>query len=60
MEYLKNNNYDNLKSTLCESSLPDKCTFLEENNCSLESISEDINTSTANGKFFIRMLTILA
>lgn len=24
------NNYDNLKSTLCESSLPDKCTFLEE------------------------------
>ena len=36
------------------------CTFLEENDCSLESICEDINTSTANGKFFIRMLTILA
>ena len=40
--------------------LEEICTFLEENNCSLESISEDINTSTANGKFFIRMLTILA
>ena len=34
--------------------------ILEENNCSLESMCEDINTSTANGKFFIRMLTILA
>lgn len=33
---------------------------LEENNCSLESMCEDINTLTANGKFFIRMLTILA
>ena len=40
--------------------LEEICTFLEENNCSLESISEDINTSTVNGKFFIRMLTILA
>ena len=40
--------------------LEEICVFLEENNCSLESISEDINTSTANGKFFIRMLTILA
>lgn len=40
--------------------LEEICTFLEENNCNLESISEDINTSTANGKFFIRMLTILA
>ena len=36
------------------------CTLLEENNCSLESVAEEINTETANGKFFIRMLTILA
>ncbi len=35
-------------------------TLLEENNCSLESMREDINTSTANGKFFIRMFTIFA
>ena len=34
--------------------------LLEEYNCSLERIAEEINTSTANGKFFIRMLTILA
>ena len=40
--------------------LEEICTFLEENNCSLESMCEDINTSTANGKFFIRMLIILA
>lgn len=40
--------------------LEEICTFLEENDCSLESMCEDINTSTANGKFFIRMLTILA
>lgn len=40
--------------------LEEICTFLEKNNCSLESMCEDINTSTANGKFFIRMLTILA
>lgn len=40
--------------------LEEICTFLEENNCSLESMCEDVNTSTANGKFFIRMLTILA
>ena len=40
--------------------LEEICTFLEENNCSLESMCEDINTSTAIGKFFIRMLTILA
>ena len=40
--------------------LEEICTFLEENNCSLESMCEDINTSTAKGKFFIRMLTILA
>ena len=36
------------------------CTTLEEYNCSLESVAEEINTDTANGKFFIRMLTILA
>ena len=36
------------------------CTLLEEYDCSLESVAEEINTSTANGKFFIRMLTILA
>ena len=36
------------------------CTMLEEYDCSLESVAEDINTDTANGKFFIRMLTILA
>lgn len=35
------------------------CTMLEEYNCSLESVAEEINTDTANGKFFIRMLTIL-
>ena len=33
------------------------CTMLEEYNCSLESVAEEINTETANGKFFIRMLT---
>lgn len=36
------------------------CTMLEDYNCSLESVAEKINTETANGKFFIRMLTILA
>ena len=36
------------------------CSMLEEYNCSLESVAEEINTDTANGKFFIRMLTILA
>ena len=40
--------------------LEEICTLLEENDCSLESMCEDINTSTVNGKFFIRMLTILA
>ena len=34
------------------------CTMLEEYNCSLESVAEEINTDTANGKFFIRMLKI--
>ena len=34
--------------------------FLEENECSLECAYEEINTSNANGRFFVRMLTILA
>ncbi|MDD2504665.1 MAG: recombinase family protein [Bacilli bacterium] len=34
--------------------------LFEECNCALESACEEINTDTANGKFFIRMLTILA
>ena len=36
------------------------CTLLEEYHCDLESVAEEINTENANGKFFIRMLTILA
>lgn len=36
------------------------CKMLEEYNCDLESMAEEINTGNANGKFFIRMLTILA
>lgn len=36
------------------------CSMLEEYNCDLESVAEEINTDNANGKFFIRMLTILA
>lgn len=36
------------------------CKFLDKYNCGLESISEEINTSSANGKFFVRMITILA
>ncbi len=32
---------------------------LEENNWNLESMCENINTDTANGRFFIRILTIL-
>ncbi len=36
------------------------CKMLEEYNCDLESVTEEINTGNANGKFFIRMLTILA
>lgn len=34
--------------------------YLEENDCSLEAAYEEINTSNANGRFFVRMLTILA
>ncbi|MFV0250199.1 MAG: recombinase family protein [Bacilli bacterium] len=33
--------------------------FLEDNNCSLECAVEEINTSNANGRFFVRMLTVL-
>lgn len=36
------------------------CKMLEEYSCDLESVAEEINTGNANGKFFIRMLTILA
>ena len=36
------------------------CSLLEEYHCDLESVAEEINTGNANGKFFIRMLTILA
>ena len=36
------------------------CVMLEEHNCSLESVVEEINTDTAMGKFFIRFLTIIA
>lgn len=36
------------------------CTLLDEYNCDLESVAEEINTGNANGKFFILMLTILA
>lgn len=36
------------------------CKMLEEYNCDLESVAEEINAGNANGKFFIRMLTILA
>ncbi len=34
--------------------------YLEENDCSLEAAYEEINTSNANGRFFVRMLTLLA
>ena len=34
--------------------------FLEKYNCSLECAVEEINTSNANGRFFVRMLTILS
>src|SRR5574344_1276283 len=33
---------------------------LENCNCALECAVDDINTSTANGKFFVRMLTVLS
>jgi Site-specific recombinases, DNA invertase Pin homologs len=34
--------------------------FLEEHSCSLECAVEEINTSNANGRFFVRMLTVLS
>ncbi|CDF12025.1 site-specific recombinase for integration and excision [Mycoplasma sp. CAG:776] len=34
--------------------------FLEEHNCSLECAYEEINISNANGRFFVRMLTVLS
>ena len=36
------------------------CKLIEEYHCSLDSVSEEINTDTAMGVFFIRMTTILA
>ena len=33
---------------------------LEKYNCSLECAMDDINTSTANGRFFVRMFTVLS
>lgn len=33
---------------------------LEKYDCSLEYAMDDINTSTANGRFFVRMLTVLS
>jgi site-specific DNA recombinase len=35
-------------------------TLIEENNCSLESVTEEINTKNAYGMFFIRMVILLA
>ena len=35
-------------------------TELEENNCYLVCDRDEVDTSTANGKFFIRMLTVLS
>lgn len=36
------------------------CKLIEKYHCSLDSVSEEINTGTATGVFFIRMTTILA
>ena len=36
------------------------CSLLEKYHCSLESVAEEINTETANGRFFVRMLTVLS
>lgn len=36
------------------------CKLIEKYHCSLDSVSEEINTDTAMGVFFIRMTTILA
>lgn len=34
--------------------------MLEKYDCGLESVAEEINTDTSTGKFFMRMITILA
>ncbi len=34
--------------------------LLEKHNCGLEAAVEEINTTTANGRFFIRMVTVLS
>lgn len=36
------------------------CKLIEEYNCSLDSVNEEINTDTAMGVCFIRLTTILA
>lgn len=59
----KINRIVSLKLDRCTRSIIDLehlVTFLEENDCSLECAYEEINTSNANGRFFVRMLTILA
>ena len=33
---------------------------LEKHGCALECAMDDINTSTANGRFFVRLLTVLS
>ena len=33
---------------------------IEKHECTLECALDDINTDTANGKFFVRMLTVLS
>jgi site-specific DNA recombinase len=40
--------------------LEELITTLEKNNCYLVCDRDDVNTSTANGRFFVRMLTVLS
>ena len=40
--------------------LEELISMLEENNCFLVCDRDDVNTSTANGRFFVRMLTVLS
>lgn len=40
--------------------LEELITLLEQNNCYLVCDRDDVNTSTANGRFFVRMLTVLS
>ena len=40
--------------------LEELITELEKNNCYLICDRDDVNTSTANGRFFVRMLTVLS